>query len=188
MWGWIGRGLLTSMLEKLNFFRLTSLITALIRSMKFLSHKVALYLYKSTIQPCMEYCCHIWASAWSCYLKLLDKLQKQICKTVMLVFQLLPLKPLSHCWNVASLGIFFRYYFGRCPSELAPLVLLPILVGGILLILIDYMSPFLDVTRMSFPCTPRILNFLSIECFLLTYDLNGLWSRINRHLLTLGSF
>ena len=32
-------------------------IRALIRSMKFLSPEVALYLYKSTIRPCMEYCC-----------------------------------------------------------------------------------------------------------------------------------
>ena len=30
-------------------------IGALIRSMKFLSPEVALYLYKSTIHPCMEY-------------------------------------------------------------------------------------------------------------------------------------
>ena len=35
-------------------------IGALIRSMKFLSPEVALYLYKSTIRPCMEYCCHAW--------------------------------------------------------------------------------------------------------------------------------
>ena len=49
-------------------------IGALIRSMKFLSPEVALYLYKSTIRPCMEYCCHIWAGALSCYLELLDKL------------------------------------------------------------------------------------------------------------------
>ena len=34
-------------------------IGALIRSMKFLSPEVALYLYKSTICPCMEYCCHV---------------------------------------------------------------------------------------------------------------------------------
>ena len=32
---------------------------ALIPSMKFLSPKVALYLYKSTIRPCMRYCCHV---------------------------------------------------------------------------------------------------------------------------------
>ena len=51
-------------------------IGALIHSMKFLSPEVALYLYKSTIRPCMEYCCHVWAGAPSCYLELLDKLQK----------------------------------------------------------------------------------------------------------------
>ena len=34
-------------------------IGALICSMKFLSPEGALYLYKSTIQPCMEYCCHV---------------------------------------------------------------------------------------------------------------------------------
>ena len=57
-------------------------IGALIRSMKFLSPEVALYLYKSTIRPYMEYCCHVWAGASSCYLELLDKLQKRICRTV----------------------------------------------------------------------------------------------------------
>ena len=34
-------------------------IGALIRAMKFLSPEVALFLYKSTIRPCMEYCCHV---------------------------------------------------------------------------------------------------------------------------------
>ena len=52
-------------------------IGALIRSMKFLSPEVALYLYKSTVRLCMEYCCHVWAGVCSCYLKLLDKLQKR---------------------------------------------------------------------------------------------------------------
>ena len=51
-------------------------IGALIRSMKFLSPGVALYLYKSMIWPCMEYCRHVWAYALSCYLELLNKLQK----------------------------------------------------------------------------------------------------------------
>ena len=40
-------------------------IRALIHSMKFLSPVVALYLYKSTIRPCMEYYCHVWAGAHS---------------------------------------------------------------------------------------------------------------------------
>ena len=57
-------------------------IGALIRSMKFLSPELTLYLYKCTICPCMEYCCHGWAGAPSCYLDLLDKLQKQICRII----------------------------------------------------------------------------------------------------------
>ena len=49
-------------------------IGALIRSMKFLSPEVAQYLYKSTILSCMEYCCHVWVGAPSCYMKMLDML------------------------------------------------------------------------------------------------------------------
>ena len=99
-------------------------IGALIRSMKFLSPEVALYLCKSTIQPCMEYCCHVWAGAPSCYLELLGKLQKQICKTVGPSLAA-SLEPLAHCRNVACLSLFYRYYFGRCSSELALLIPLP---------------------------------------------------------------
>ena len=97
-------------------------IGALIRSMKFLFPVVALYLYKSTICPCMKYCCHIWAGATNCYLELLDKLQKRICRTVGPSLAA-SLEPLAHRRNVASL--FYRYYFGRCSSELAQLVPLP---------------------------------------------------------------
>ena len=45
-------------------------IGALIRSMKFIFPKVALCLYECTIRLCMEYCCHVWAGAFSCYLEL----------------------------------------------------------------------------------------------------------------------
>ena len=34
-------------------------IGGLIRSLKFLSPQVALYLYKSATWSCMEYCCHV---------------------------------------------------------------------------------------------------------------------------------
>ena len=93
-------------------------IGVLIRSMKFLSPEVALYLYKSTICPCVEYCCHIWAGAPSCYLELLDKLQKWICRTVG-PSHAPSLESLADCQNVASLSLFYKYYFGRCSSELA---------------------------------------------------------------------
>ena len=80
-------------------------IGAFIFSLKFLYPEVVLYLYKSTIRPCMEYCCHAWAGAPSCYLELLDKLQKWICKTV---GPSLPtsLEPLVHRRNGASLSLF----------------------------------------------------------------------------------
>ena len=39
-----------------------------------------------------------------------------------------------------------------------------------------------------FPHTDRLWNSLPIECFPLSYDLSGFKSRINRHLLIVGSF
>ena len=51
-------------------------IRAMICSRKFLSPEVALYLYKSTMWHCMEYCCHVWADAASCYSEMFDKIQK----------------------------------------------------------------------------------------------------------------
>ena len=92
--------------------------------MKFLSTEVALYLFKSTIWPCMEYCCHVWAGVPSCYLELLDKLQKQICRTVGRSLSV-SLDSLAHCKNVANLSLFYKYYLGRCSSGLAQLVPVP---------------------------------------------------------------
>ena len=149
---------------------------ALIRSMKFLSPEVALYLYNSTIRQFMEYCCHVWAGARSCYLELLTKLQKRIYRTV-----------------GPSLA---RYYFGRCSSELAQLVPLPFSRGRPTRYsdrLHDFSVTiprcYKDVYVNSFfPRTARLWNSLSMECFPLTYNLNGFTSRINRHIVTVGSF
>ena len=99
-------------------------ISALIHSMKFLSHEVALYLCKSTIRPCMKYCCHIWAAAPSCYLELLHMLQRPICRTVVSLLAA-SLELLAHRRNVANLSLFYWYYFGRCSSKLAQLVVIP---------------------------------------------------------------
>ena len=99
-------------------------IGALIHSMKFLSPEVALYLHKCAIHPCMEYCCNVWAGPPSCYLELLDKLQKWICRVVGPSLAT-SLESLAHHRNIASLSLFYRYYFGRCSTELALLVPLP---------------------------------------------------------------
>ena len=162
--------------------------------MMFLSPEVALYLCKSTIHPCMEYCCHIWAGTPSCYLELLDKLQKQICRTVGPSLAA-SLEPLAHRRNVASLSLFYRYYFGRYSSELAQLVLLPFSWGRStrysdrwrdfsVIILRCYKDVYVN---SFFSRTATFWSFLPIECFPLTHDLSGLKSRTNRHLLTVGS-
>ena len=169
-------------------------IGALICFMKFLSPEVALYLYKSTICPCMEYCGHVWAGAASCYLELLDKLQRRICRIVGPSLAASH-KPLAHHWNVASLRFFYSYYFSRCSSELAQLVPLPFSQGRPTRFsdrLHDFSVTiprcYKDVYVSSFfPCTAKLWDSLPIECFPLTYDLSGFKSRINRHLLTVGS-
>ena len=131
----------------------------------------------------MEYCCHVWAGAPSCYLELLDKLQKRICRTVGPSLAA-SLEPLAHRRNVASLSLFCRYYFGRCSSELGQLVPLPYSRGRST---IPRSSKDVYVNSF-FPRTARLWNSLPIECFPLTYDLSGFKSRINRYLLTVGSF
>ena len=163
--------------------------------MKFLSLEVALYLYKSTIRPCMEYCCYVWASAASCFLELLDKLQKRICRTVG-PSHAASLEPLAYRRNVAGLSLFYRYYFGRCSSELTQLVPLPYSRGRYT----HYSERLHDFSvtiprcyedvyvNSFFPRTARLWKSLPIECFPLIYDLSGFKSRINRYLLTVGSF
>ena len=137
----------------------------LIRSMKFLSHEVAMYLYKSTIRPFMEYCCHVWAGAPSCYLELLDKLQKRIC-VGRCSSELAQLVPLPFCRG-RSIRYSDRLHdfsvpIPRCYKDV-------------------YVNSF-------FSCTAKVWNSLPIECFRLTYDLSGFKSRISKHLLTIGFF
>ena len=63
--------------------------------MEFLSPEVALQFSKSTTWPCMEYFCHVWADATCCYLELLYRLLKWVCRTVDPSLAD-PLEPLAH--------------------------------------------------------------------------------------------
>ena len=51
---------------------------AQIHSRKFLSPEIAFYLYKSTIQPCMEYSSLACANTSSCYLNMRNQLTKLV--------------------------------------------------------------------------------------------------------------
>ena len=122
-WGWL------SLLNWIRALTLSRLLKVPPRKLepwyaiwKFLSPKVTLYLYKSTIQQCMEYYCHVWVGFPSSYLEFLDKLQNWICRTIRPSLAA-SLQSFAHCLNVASL--FYIYYFGRCSSGLAELIPLP---------------------------------------------------------------
>ena len=95
----------------------------------------------------MEYCCHVLAGATNCYLELLDKLQKWICRitgpSLAACF-----KPSAHLQNVASLSLTL---VGVHLNWLNWFYFL-LLEGALLVILIHcmiFLSPFLDVTTMS---------------------------------------
>ena len=163
--------------------------------MKFLFPEVALYLYKSTIWSCMEYCCHVWAGAPSCYLELLDKLQRRICRTVGSSLAV-SLEPLSHRQSLVSLSLFCRYYFGSCSTELSELVPLSYSQDSSTRYS-DRLHDFSVTTpryykdvyvNSFFSRTARRWNSRLIECYYFTHDLTGFKSRINRHFLIVGSF
>ena len=105
-------------------------IGALLHSVKFLSPELelVLYFYKSTIRQCIEYCCHVWSGAGKCYLNLLDKLQRRTCNVVVPELSA-SFQSLAHHQDVTSLSLFYRYFFGRCSSELFELVPLPHVCG-----------------------------------------------------------
>ena len=91
------------------------------------------------------------------------------------------LEPLAHRQNVASLSLFYGYYFGGCLSELVELVPLPYSRGRCTRYsdrLHDFsvtIPRFCKVIFVSsfFLGTARLWNSLPIECFPLTYDQNG---------------
>ena len=97
-------------------------VGSLYSAQRFLTPESILYLYKSTILPCMENCSHIWGGAPRSYeIDLLDQVQKLL---VSLVGSGLSsdLQALSHRRDVASLSLFYKYYYGKCSSEFADLV------------------------------------------------------------------
>ena len=104
--------------------------------MKFLFPEVALYLSKSTIHPCMEYCCQVWAGAPSYFLELLNKLQKRICRTVGPSLAA-SFEPLAHCQNVASLSLFIGITLEDVLQNWLNLFQFLFLKGGLVAILID---------------------------------------------------
>ena len=141
-------------------------IGTLISSIEFLSPEVALYLYKSTMQPCMEYYCHVWAGAPSCYLGLLDK---GICRTVSPSLAV-SLELLAYCWNVASSSLFYQvlcwYIFIWTGSMGSTSFFLREGLFVILVVCMIFLSPFLDVKRMYMSTVSFLEQLASVILFL----------------------
>ena len=159
--------------------------------MNFFSPGVALYCHSSMYGILLS--CLGWFP--QLLLRIVRQATKRICRTVGHSLAA-PVEPLAHRQNVAISRLSCRYYLGRFSSELAQLVPLPFFQGRSNCYpdrLHDFSVTiprcYKDVYVNSFfPRTARLWNSLPIECFPLTYDLNGFKSRINRHLLTVGSF
>ena len=169
-------------------------IIALICPMKFHSPGVALYLYKSTMQPCMKYCCHVWlvllVATCNCWISYKNKYAG------LLVLRLLPLlNPwlIVEMWpaQVFSMGITLVDVLQNWLNWFHFLVLEVGLLVSDKLHDFSVTIPKYDkdvYVNSFFPRTARLWNPLPIECFPATYDLSGFKSRINRHLLTVGCF
>ena len=71
--------------------------------------------YKFTIKLCTIYCCNVWGGVPFCYLNMLGKIEKWVCKTVgpELIFSL---DILAHFWNLISISLLYKVYFERCSS------------------------------------------------------------------------
>ena len=74
-------------------------------------------LYIGFIYPCLEYCSYIWGS--SPYTSLLDRVESKAIRLIGDPSLTSILDPLSLRCRVASLSLFYRYYFGHCSEELA---------------------------------------------------------------------
>ena len=130
--------------------------------------------------------CHVWASAPTCFLDFLDKLQKGIGRSIG------PSPAVQSQPSVFSLGITLLDIHLNWLSRFHILTL----EGSLLVILIRLHDFSVTIPRCYkdvyvnsfFPLTTTLWNSLPIECFPLTIDLSGFNSRIYRHLLTVGSF
>nr|CAI5837953.1 unnamed protein product [Callosobruchus analis] len=81
-----------------------------------------LLLYKAHIRPSLEYCSHVWGCAPKHSLKLLDSIQNRAVKLIDTDNLTKNLHSLEHRRRVAGLSLFYRFYHGRCSSELSQII------------------------------------------------------------------
>ncbi|VEN34323.1 unnamed protein product, partial [Callosobruchus maculatus] len=81
-----------------------------------------LLLYKAQIRRSLEYCSHVWGCAPKHSLKLLDTMQKRAIRSIDTPNLTKDLHSLEDRRRVADLSLFYRFYHGRCSSELSRII------------------------------------------------------------------
>ena len=139
---------------------------------------------------------YVWGGAPRSHgLDLLNRVQKQV---VSVVGSGVPsdLQALSHRWDIASISLFYKYYYGKCSSELVNLVP-PKRVTVRSTCFSEQMhrrtinSPLCSTKFYQssiFPCTAALWNSLTNECYPPDYDLTAFKGRVNKFLLPVTSY
>ncbi len=164
-------------------------VGSLSRARKFFSPESILQIYKSTIRPCMEYCCHIWSGAPSVCLGVLDRLQRRICNIVGPALAS-RLQSLFHRRAVTSLCLFYKYFHGNCSEELHSLVprrhefqrLTRLASRSHLFTVETPKCSRLFYSNSFMSRTSRLWNSLPYSCFPESYNLQLFKCNVNRHL------
>ena len=159
----------------------------LFRFRNYFTNKQLLTLYVGTIRPCMEYCCHIWGRYPG--VDLLDKVQSKAFRLISSSTLTDSLPSLSLRCDVASLSLYYRYYFGRCSVELQSCIPPPLnrpratrQASQAHQYAVALSQSRIERFSKSFiPSTSVLWNDLPSEVFPETYDLTKFKSNINKY-------
>ena len=153
-------------------------------------------MYKSQINPSLEYCSHVWGGAPKSTLCLLDKVQSKAIRLINNPNLTKSLQPLSHRRLVGYLSIFCRYFHGHRFQEIRDII--PVPLRRVRTIRSSTHSHPFQVSlptsrtlshKSSFiPRTCNLWNVLPSSCFPESYNLSSFKSKINKlDLISLSS-
>ena len=147
-----------------------------------------LQIWKGLIRPCLEYCSHVWGGSSST--RLLDRVESKAYRLIGSPTLTSSIPSLSLRRDVASLSLFYRYYFGRCSDELTTCVPPPKvwrrgtrLAASSHAYCVDVGNQRIDrYTTSFFPSTSNLWNSLPPNVFPASYNLSSFKCRAFRHL------
>ncbi len=148
---------------------------------------------RGLVRPCIEYTSHVWGD--STHTALLDRVDPRLRLFDSSVLLFSPsLLPLKFCHQVASLSIFYCYFYSNCSSELAN-CMPPPPTRPRCICLSTQAHPFIvqiPYTRVNqhlhsfIPFTGKLWNDLPLSVFPPAYDLNSFKRRVSGHLSSLN--